>query len=119
MVEKKKSKSEIIVDSEKIVAVNKFKEFFKKPSRVLNLLEILIATNFSIYEICDDMNYVNSKNVIIHFLLHLLDSMIGIKIFEKLTTIILRKVLKEFNLKKVDSEDETETCLEKEKENTL
>lgn len=76
-----------------IVKKEKLKEALKKHSRNINFYEILIATTMSIYNICDDMSYVNKENVVFVYLAYMLFSMIQIKVVEKLLSHLIKKCI--------------------------
>lgn len=76
-----------------IVKKEKLKEALKKHSRNINFYEILIATTMSIYDICDDMSFVNIENVVFVFLAYMLISMMKIKVVEKLFSHLIKKCI--------------------------
>ncbi len=75
----------------KITKREELKERLKKHTRSINFYEILIAITMSIYDICDDMSYVNKENVLFVFVAYMFFSMVKLKVIEKLIGHIVKK----------------------------
>jgi hypothetical protein len=77
----------------KVLNKEQLKECLKKHVNRINLYEILIAISMSIYDICDDMSYIDKENVVFAFLAYMLFAMTKIKIIEKLIGHIVQKYI--------------------------
>ena len=89
----------------KIINQEELKEMEKKHSRKINLYEIMIACLMSYNSICDDMSYIDIKNVVFAFLAFFAFSMVKIKVIEKiLEHLFQRSIIRD----KVDKDEHFE-----------
>ena len=99
-------KKNVINQTEHLKVTNKekLKDSLKKHTRWINFYEILIAVTMSIYGICDDMSFIDVKNVVFVFLAYMLFAMFKIKIVEKLLSHLFQKTIVKDKLSNYEEE---------------